>query len=326
MSRPLRIEYPEAWYHVMNRGRRFEDIFLAEDDYQQFIDLLIESSEMWNVNISAYCLMPNHYHMLVHTPEANLSRFMRHVSHVYTRRFNAVHHYNGQLFRGRYKSILVSADVYLKQIVRYIHRNPIRAGITDNLRGYKWSSHRGYISEAKKWEWLYKDFIFKMFSDNKIKAKQVYRKFVRESDSEEIESIFSKLRLPVVIGTEHFKIWVKHTFYKQGRHQQVPDILNLAPEASEIISVVCNYYQIEEAHLFKSRRGFFNEPRNVAIYLIRLLRKDNLLSIAETFQMSGYSSVSSAIDRMKKEMKAQKKIRELIVQMKVEILKSQTNT
>jgi putative transposase len=88
MSRPLRIEYPEAWYHVMNSGRRGEAIFVDGEDYLRFLGLLRQASVMWTVRIAGFCLMPNHYHLLVQTPRANLSRFMRHVDGVYTQRFN----------------------------------------------------------------------------------------------------------------------------------------------------------------------------------------------------------------------------------------------
>jgi len=108
MARPLRIEYPSAWYHVMNRGRRAEKIFHDRHDYQVFGELLEESSEMWNIRVAAYCLMTNHYHILVQTPDANISRSMRHINGVYTQRFNKRHRCDGQLFRGRYKSILVN--------------------------------------------------------------------------------------------------------------------------------------------------------------------------------------------------------------------------
>ncbi len=91
MSRPLRIEYPGAWYHVMNRGRRAEDIFIRKRDYDNFIELLKETADMWNIRISAYCLLPNHYHILVRTPEGNISRAMRHLNGVYTQRYNRLH-------------------------------------------------------------------------------------------------------------------------------------------------------------------------------------------------------------------------------------------
>ncbi|MEW6114666.1 MAG: transposase, partial [Thermodesulfobacteriota bacterium] len=145
MSRPLRIEYPDAWYHVMNRGRRREAIFRDQDDYLRFVELLGQGSAMWNVRIAAFCLMPNHYHLLVRTPGANLSRFMRHVDGVYTQRFNRNHNFDGSLFRGRYKAILVDADTYLLELLRYIHRNPLRAGLASRLDRYAWSSHKGYL-------------------------------------------------------------------------------------------------------------------------------------------------------------------------------------
>ena len=152
MVRPLRIEYPDAWYHVMNRGRRGEQIFLEERDYKTFLELLMESAQLWHLRIVAYCQMPNHYHLLVQTPDANLSRCMRHINGVYTQRFNRLHQCDGQLFRGRYKAILVDADSYLLQLVRYIHRNPLRAGIVEELSSYEWSSHRGYLSKSRKWD------------------------------------------------------------------------------------------------------------------------------------------------------------------------------
>ena len=125
----------------MNRGRRFESIYSDEQDYALFIDLLIEISEMWNAQIAAYCLMTNHYHLLVQTPDGNLSRCMRHLNSLYTQRFNRRHGYDGPVFRGRYKSILVSDDTDLLQLVRYIHRNPLRAGVVNEMQKYPWSSY-----------------------------------------------------------------------------------------------------------------------------------------------------------------------------------------
>ena len=136
MSRPLRIEYANAWHHVMNRARRGQDLFVDKADYQQFIDLLQETTDLFNVNVAAYCLMPTHYHLLLQTPDANLSRCMRHLNGVYTQRYNVSHSCDGTLFRGRYKSILVDADSYVLQLVRYIHRNPLKAGLVRRLDQY----------------------------------------------------------------------------------------------------------------------------------------------------------------------------------------------
>ena len=186
MSRPLRIEYPGAWYHVMNRGRRAEQIFHDRKDYQAFVQLLGDTSEMWNLRVSAYCLMPNHYHLLVQTPDANISRAMRHVNGVHTQRFNRRHGSDGPLFRGRYKAILVSADSYLVQLVRYIHRNPVKAGLAENIEDYLYSSHKGYVSVAKKWDWLHKEFIYSLLTDKKTTWIKAYRQFVAVDGDKEI--------------------------------------------------------------------------------------------------------------------------------------------
>ncbi|MCP3923850.1 MAG: transposase, partial [Desulfobacterales bacterium] len=167
MTRPLRIEYPGAWYHVMNRGRRSDDIFVDKKDYQSFVNLLKESIEMWNINISAFCLMGNHYHILFQTPKGNLSRVMRHINSIYTQRFNQRHGLDGSLFRGRYKSILVHHDSYLLELARYIHQNPVKAGMVGEMKEYSWSSYKGYLSYSKSWEWLKKDTVFSMITKKK---------------------------------------------------------------------------------------------------------------------------------------------------------------
>jgi len=118
------------------------------------------------------CLMPNH--KLVQTPNANFSRCIRHINGLYTQRFNRSHQCDGQLFRGRYKSILVDADSYLLQLMRYIHRNPLRVSIVEKLDTYRWSSHRGYILEATKWNLLYKDFILSILAREKKQQRRIY--------------------------------------------------------------------------------------------------------------------------------------------------------
>src|SRR5512139_1965070 len=123
MSRPLRIEYLDAWYHVLNRGSRRESIFREERDYKNFLRTVEEASECWDLRVAAYCLMPNHYHLLVQTPRGNLSRCMRHIDGIYTQRFNRLHGHDGPLFRGRYKALLIDADRYLLALVQYVHRN-----------------------------------------------------------------------------------------------------------------------------------------------------------------------------------------------------------
>jgi len=190
MSRPLRIEFPGAWYHVMNRGRRSEKICIKRRDYETYLKTLKEASKLWTVNIAAYSLMPNHYHLLINTPKGNLSRFMRHLNGIYTQMFNINNKCEGQLFKGRFKSILVDGDSYLLQLLRYIHRNPIRANLVKQIDNFEWSSHLGYISKSKKWDWLYKDFMLSIFSDNKKTQLAAYRNHMAQADEKNVIKIF----------------------------------------------------------------------------------------------------------------------------------------
>ncbi|WP_372680205.1 transposase [Desulfosarcina sp.] len=326
MSRPLRIEYPDAWYHVMNRGRRSEKVFFDKDDFQAFIQVMMESSEMWNLRISAYCLMPNHYHLLVQTPDANIARCMRHINGVYTQRFNSRHHSEGQLFKGRYKSILVSADAYLLQLVRYIHRNPVKAGLADKPEAYAWSSHKAYLSGAKKWEWLNKAFIYSLLTENRQRGIYHYRKYMDAGGGESVASVIDEKKWPSMIGPADFLDWVKGKYYNLKQHEDVPESKKLAPSVELINQIVCDFYRIQPDGLYKSQRGVFNEPRNSAIYLVRKMRHDTLKEIGDQFNLEKYSSVSSIVERMKRQIDDDSKLGKRIEQLTKSIHKSQKQT
>ena len=310
----------------MNRGRRGEEIFFDKKDYGQFIEIIKETGGMWKFRIAAYCLLPKHYHLLVQTPDGNLSRCMRHVDGVYTQRFNRFHHCDGPLFRGRYKSILVDADNYLLPLVRYIHQNPLKAGLAKELAGYEWSSHKGYLSSSEKWSWLHKEYILSMFSEDRRDQLGLYRKFVSKEDEEKILGIIEGKKWPSVLGSERFINWVKGRFYPRKLDDEVPQSKELSPKVDRILKAVSDFYGIGEGDLIRSRRGVFNEPRNVAIYLIRLLRGDSLRQIGEHFQMEKYSSVSSVIERVKAEIAQDRGLRERKERLIALVTKSQEQT
>ncbi len=326
MSRPLRIQYPNAWYHVLNRGRRGESIFLEDRDYNAFIDLLKDAAEMWRIRIGAYCLMPNHYHILVQTPEANLSRCMRHINGVYTQRFNRFHSCEGQLFRGRYKCILVDADSYILELVRYIHRNPLEAGLVDRLDRYPWSSHKGYLSDGKKWQWLYKAFVFSLFSNDGYSSKQAYRKFISKDNPEEINRILGRRKWPPILGSEVFIDSIKNKFYNKERYGEIPESKSLAPTIERIKDKVSAAYGVKIKELFHSRRGQPNEPRNVAIYLSRRVRGDALEEIGKKFGIKKYSTVASVIARLDERLSKELKLRRRIKNLEKELEMSQGQT
>lgn len=316
MSRPLRIEYPGAWYHVLNRGRRGELIFRDSKDYPTFLQTVQEACEFWHLRVAAYCLMPNHYHLLVQTPNGNLSRCLRHIDGVYTQRFNRRHGHDGPLFRGRYKALLIDADTYLLQLVRYLHRNPLGAGLADTLGEYPWSSHQGYLSGGSRWKWLYKDVVGEMLARNPRERNEAYREFMSGEDSRELTQLFARKRWPVFLGSEKYMAAVKGRFLGRKMDSEISQGRELAPDLDRVLAVVSREYKVSKKELFHSRRGRENEARNVAIYLVRRLRGDGLKEIGKAFGIARYSTVSSIVGRMKvrlsREEPSQKRIQGLI--------------
>jgi putative transposase len=327
MSRPLRIQYPNAWYHVMNRARRGQVAFPVKEDKLAFLYLLKETAGMFNLNVSAWCLMETHYHLLVQTPDANLARCMRNLNGVYTQKYNFRHGCDGTLFRGRYKSILVDSDNYLLELVRYIHRNPLRAGLVEKLSQYNWSSHKAYLSGSEKWNWVHKDFILGMLAKSRNTQLKKYRRFVSKKDSPELCSFFEKINPPSIIGDKSFVDWVKDTFFSGKIDHNIPQTKTLAPSINEIKNIVCEYYQIDEQEINLSRRGMENLPRDVAIYLMRSVSGEALLCIGEVMGIRNYSSVSSAVHRIKNKLPKDKRLeKDIQLMLDMIIKKSQTET
>ncbi len=299
MSRPLRIEYPGAWYHVMNRGRRREKIFRTSRDYEVFIKVLKETAELLNVQVAGYCLMPNHYHLLLQTPEGNISRCMRHINGVYTQRFNRTYDEDGQLFRGRYKAVVISNDSNLLEVLRYIHRNPVRADLVQDAGDFLWSSHKGYVSRSKKWDWLSTGFLLAMLSPKTGQARKAYGQFIGKQDSERILKFYARKNLPSILGDETFKDGIKEKFKELRFHKEIPESRTLALNSAKIKDIVCRVFAIDEEILLQSRRGKANQARDLAIYLQRKYCGQTLCQLGKDYGIANYSTVSSACDRVK---------------------------
>jgi hypothetical protein len=270
--------------------------------------------------------MSSHYHLLVQTPAGNLSRAIRHLNGVYTQRYNRRRDTDGQLFRGRYKSVLVEEDSHLLELLRYIHRNPVRAQMCKSVDEYPWSSHQGYISGAKKWDWLSREFLLGMFADTPVKARREYLKFVLREDSPEVTGFFGKKNLASVFGSPEFLDWVKEKFFQVKRHREIPQSRQLAPTIAEIKKAVCLSYGIEVHVLEHAKRGRMNEPRNVAIYLARTWSGLPLDEIGKGFGLEKYSSVSSIVGRAEKRLVLNKELRKTVAAVRRSIEKSQAKT
>ena len=192
MARPLRIQYPGAWYHVMNRGIARQSIYQNESHRLLFLSLLQEVNFRYQVQIHAYCLMGNHYHLLLRTPHANLDQVMRHLNGVYTQQYNLSVQKDGPLFRGRYKSCLIEAESYLIQTSRYIHLNPVVAKMVDQPENYPWSSYRFYIGLELSPPWLTKNRNLKFFW--KGRSKPALSVFVQDGIKNSENEFNKKIR------------------------------------------------------------------------------------------------------------------------------------
>ena len=228
MARPLRIEYSGAFYHVTSRGNERKAVFKSRRDREQFLSYLESATERYGATIHAYCLMDNHYHLLVETPLGNLSKIMRHINSAYTLYFNTKRMRSGHLFQGRYKAILVDADVYLKELSRYIHMNPVRAGIAENPNEYEWSSCRYYTHKGKSPEWLYRDFIFSCFAKKPATAMKKYRAFIQAAIGADCQSPLSGRLHAVILGSREFVDEIKEDFLKNRKpDRDLPDLKSL---------------------------------------------------------------------------------------------------
>ncbi len=202
MARPLRLEFPHAIYHVTARGNAQQDVYLDDDDREIFLDVLAEVVDRYTWICHAYCLMDNHYHLLIETPKANLSLGMRQLNGVYTQRFNRRHGRVGPLFQGRFKAILVERDAYLLELARYIVLNPLRAGMVKTISRYPWSSYRATLGQVDRPAWLSTDWVLSQFAKGRAVAQRRYAAFVLEGKNQ--ASPWPELKGQVLLGSDRF--------------------------------------------------------------------------------------------------------------------------
>lgn len=225
MARPLRIEFTGAVYHVTSRGNARSDIYSDDSDRQTFLVILGKTVKRFNWLCHAYCLMGNHYHLLIETPEGNLSAGMRHLNGVYTQVYNRIHHQDGHVFKGRFKAVLVEKESHLLELCRYVVLNPVRAGLLERPELYPWSSYLPTLGKAALPEFLCTEWLLANFSATLAEARRRYRQFVKEGLGQQ-ESPWEKLCGQVILGTELFveqvreRISGKEAIHEIPRHQR----------------------------------------------------------------------------------------------------------
>ncbi|TMA10718.1 MAG: addiction module toxin RelE [Deltaproteobacteria bacterium] len=202
MARPLRVEFDGAIYHVTSRGNAREDIFDDDGDRKMFLEVLGKVVNRFNWLCHAYCLMDNHYHMVIETPQANLSKGMRQLNGLYTQVYNRRHRTVGHLFQGRYKAVLIQKESHLLEVCRYVVLNPVRAKATRRVEQWKWSSYGGTAGLGKSPPWLAVDWVLSQFGKRRYPAARHYRRFVREGIDR--PSIWEGVQAQVLLGEEEF--------------------------------------------------------------------------------------------------------------------------
>ncbi|MDO8806681.1 MAG: transposase [Elusimicrobiota bacterium] len=234
MARPLRIEYPGAVYHITTRGNRRAQVFLDDEDRKMFFSVLDEVVRRFNLLCHAYCLMGNHYHLIIETPEGNLSRTMRHLNGVYTQLFNHKHRKVGHLFQGRYKGILIERGEHLLEACRYIVLNPVRAEMCVTPEAWPWSSYAATAGLANPKSFLHIGWVLEQFDENQSIAAGKYAAFVSDGRK---SNIWADLVAGIALGSQEFTAGHLLDAHGCGDMGEVPKIQRYAnrPPLEEIM-------------------------------------------------------------------------------------------
>jgi putative transposase len=218
MPRPLRIQFPGAVYHVMNRGNGRQAIFADATDARRFMALLEEIAAPLEWRFHAFCLMTNHYHFVVHTPHANLSAGMQALAARYTQDFNRRHRRDGQLFRGRFHAILVERESYLVPLVRYVVLNPVLAHLVEDPAAWRWSSYRATAGTAAAPPLLDLSWMVGLFGAALPEAQQAWRAHVAEclAEREKLHAVEALLKNRSILGSRDFMRRVRRAARGKG--------------------------------------------------------------------------------------------------------------
>ncbi len=290
MARPLRIEFEGAFYHVISRGERKENIYNSSYDKKKFIEKLSKTVDKFTVLIHAYALMNNHYHLLLETPKGNLARVMHHINTNYSNWFKRKYKVEGSIFQGRYKSILVEKESYLKTLSAYIHLNPWRARIVKSPEDYYWSSYRSYLKKIKSPEWLYKKDILALFNADPNQYHQFIKSMMKNQEGVKKINIYGK---NCFLGSEDYlKVVLQKVKGKMSEkdHREIPDIKYIRSlSVNEIKSVLLMEFNIIEKDLFRKVKG--NIWRKLFIYALKNYTSLSLKEIGVIMDMD-YAAVS----------------------------------
>ncbi len=312
MARPLRIEYPNAFHHVIQRGTEKRDIFSTDKDNEIFLSYINRAHFAYGIFIHTYALMKNHYHLITETPRANLSKAMHYINASYAIYFNAKIKRVGPLYQGRYKAVLVQEDEYIHQLSSYIHLNPVRAEIVKDPADYRWSSYRYFVTQVTPPKWLRIDLILTMFDTNPKKSKILYRNFVLSGINKRKNIILNNTKEDCVLGSNVFFESIKRKFVNQREDPEIP-IMRKFKKSSTITFERINDIVKEKV------QDDMRLQRKISIYFSKKYTGITLRGIADFYGNMNYKTISTIYRRLNKQRMESETLDELLKQIEASL-------
>ena len=289
MARPLRIEYPGAFYHVVSRGNARQKIFLSDQDKVKFLFYLENGVDPFGYKVHAYCLMDNHYHLLLETQNANLSKILQRLNSSYTTYFSRKRKRVGHLLQGRPKVLLIDKDSYALELSRYIHLNPVKARIVARPEAYGWSSYVYYFRKLSQPPFLETSFLLGQFGKSENAARKEMRKFVEAGRTGKLPNPFRDQKSRAILGSEDFVHWVQNKYLRnRKKDRELPGLRELKRLDIDEIRKLVEHSIMSDSKL----------ARKVTVYLCRKYSERSLEEIGEFFGGVTVSAISQIVRRL----------------------------
>ncbi len=293
MARKPRIEFPHALYHVIARGNQRKNIFWESADYSRYLGLVNRYKIRYDFSLFAYALMTNHVHMLIETGDAPLSKIMQGLQQTYTQFFNWKYDQIGHVFQGRYKALLCQKDIYLIELVRYVHLNPIRAGIVNDLKQYPWISHHIYVRSASH-PLVDRESVLGLFHSSRAQARQLYMQFLHDGMKEGHTAFLDDAYEGRILGERPFVAEVCRHIDNENKDCSLPAG---KPALADILKIICDYYRVRsELMKLKIKTATAVHVRCLFSYIARVHYQYSLREIS-SFLGIDQSTVSKQVQR-----------------------------
>ncbi len=296
MARPLRIDFEGAFHHVTNRGARRQDIFRCDEDRLDLLDLIGRAHQRFGIRIHSFCFMNNHIHVIVETPEAGLSKALHLIESSYVQKFNRRHEIDGPLLKGRFYSRLIQEDDYLRRALAYVERNPLDAGMVDDLEDYPWSSYRLFLNRGTAPEWLSNEG----FRMSGVRTAAQLRKLVNSTNPKDTIDL---AQFPSVIGSDDFI--AAALAHAEANDEVVGHIRSsmIRPSSAEIEAAVSSVFSVPRRALTERTQGLQQLARTAAVGLSQELAGMSLAAIASRYQFSTAKSAGVIASRYRKRLR-----------------------